>query len=424
MENKIQIYGEPLREVLSQVPKWFYRFGTVIILTVLCLLFLIAYFIKYPDVIVAEVRITSESSPVELVANNPGRIESVHVENGHLVEKGDLIATLSSNAKFQDVLLLDKTLAYFKYNDPDFDLPINLTLGAIQNSYSFFNRKLKEYRLVKEFDPDSIQIALIEVQIEKLNFLLDNQKAQNEAFLDEINLQLIEFERSRKLFQNNVISERKFEEKKLDYLESKRYLLSLKEKISSTNVQINNLEKEKEMLALNRTINIKNLEIELFESQTNLVDAVHNWKIKHLIESPNKGKVVFFDYWSKGQYVKEQEELFNIVPTDSSRIIGRVKMPLKNSGKVKIGQSVIVKLENFPYSEFGSLIGTINSKSLVPKESYYYLEIVFPNGSITTSGKNLPFLQEMEGSAEIITEDLRLSERIFYELNKIVSSFG
>lgn len=41
---------------------------------------------------------------------------------------------------------------------------------------------------------------------------------------------------------------------------------------------------------------------------------------------------------------------------------------------------------------------------------------------ITSYQKQNPFQQEMRGSAEIITEDLRLIERIFYQFREIFKS--
>jgi len=45
----------------------------------------------------------------------------------------------------------------------------------------------------------------------------------------------------------------------------------------------------------------------------------------------------------------------------------------------------------------------------------------FPNGLMTTYGNELPFHQEMYATAEIITEDMRLLERLFMPLKKIFS---
>jgi hypothetical protein len=85
---------------------------------------------------------------------------------------------------------------------------------------------------------------------------------------------------------------------------------------------------------------------------------------------------------------------------------------MENSGKVKTGQKVNIKLANFPYTEFGMLTGKVKSISLVPDQGKYFVEIELTNGLKTNYNKQLPFFQEMTGTAEIITEDMRLIERI------------
>ncbi len=51
----------------------------------------------------------------------------------------------------------------------------------------------------------------------------------------------------------------------------------------------------------------------------------------------------------------------------------------------------------------------------------YRIKIKLPTGLKTNYDKTLPFRTEMEGSLEIITEDLRLLERTFYGFRKILN---
>ncbi len=46
--------------------------------------------------------------------------------------------------------------------------------------------------------------------------------------------------------------------------------------------------------------------------------------------------------------------------------------------------------------------------------------VSFPNGLTTNYGNNLPFSQNMKGKAEIITQDLRLIERIIFPVKSIL----
>lgn len=52
-------------------------------------------------------------------------------------------------------------------------------------------------------------------------------------------------------------------------------------------------------------------------------------------------------------------------------------------------------------------------------EGMYVVDIALPDGLTTNYGKTLPLTREMKGSAEIITDDLRLLERLIMPLRKI-----
>ena len=50
----------------------------------------------------------------------------------------------------------------------------------------------------------------------------------------------------------------------------------------------------------------------------------------------------------------------------------------------------------------------------------YLIDVELPQELITTYNKTIDFRQEMKGTADIVTEDLRLIERFFYQLRNIV----
>ena len=99
-------------------------------------------------------------------------------------------------------------------------------------------------------------------------------------------------------------------------------------------------------------------------------------------------------------------------------------LPIQGAGKVKIGQRVNARINNFPDQEFGYLIGKVESISSVPTaEGFYVVEIKFPDGMQTNYGKILPITQQMSVSADIITEDIRLIERLFMPIKKMLKKY-
>lgn len=112
--------------------------------------------------------------------------------------------------------------------------------------------------------------------------------------------------------------------------------------------------------------------------------------------------------------------IFTVIPTYSNGFIGKLKAPALNSGKIKIGQTVNIKLANFPDREFGMLVGTVKNISLTPdKDGNLLIDVELPNKLLTTYKKEIQFQQEMSGTADIVTEDLRLIERLLYQFRDV-----
>ena len=97
-------------------------------------------------------------------------------------------------------------------------------------------------------------------------------------------------------------------------------------------------------------------------------------------------------------------------------------MPIAGSGKVKPGLRATIKLDNFPFQQFGILTGRVQNISPVPQKDYYSVEISVNNTFETTYHKTIPFQQEMQGTANIITEDKRVAARIFEKVNDLAKN--
>ena len=146
------------------------------------------------------------------------------------------------------------------------------------------------------------------------------------------------------------------------------------------------------------------------------------WFKTFVLQTPIDGKVTFTNYWSKNQQVKADEVVFTVVPFHESKIIGRVNLPLRGAGKVKPGQQVNIRFDNFPYMEYGIVKGTVKSISLVPSNDNYIAEVELPQNLETNYHIPLVFSQEMKGDAEIITDDLRLIQRFFNPIKSLLKS--
>ncbi|MEX0315616.1 MAG: HlyD family efflux transporter periplasmic adaptor subunit [Allomuricauda sp.] len=158
------------------------------------------------------------------------------------------------------------------------------------------------------------------------------------------------------------------------------------------------------------------------ESLASFNSFSHSESNNNLIKSPISGKITVLDTWYNEQNIAGEKTVFTIVPHDLGEIVGRILLPIKDSEKVKKGQKVVIKIEKYPFEEWGGLQGSIEDISEVPNqgtESFYSLYIKV-NGLTTSLDKQLDFVQEMQGQAEIVTEELSVLERMFYQLKSTI----
>ncbi|HMP30773.1 MAG TPA: HlyD family secretion protein [Saprospiraceae bacterium] len=113
--------------------------------------------------------------------------------------------------------------------------------------------------------------------------------------------------------------------------------------------------------------------------------------------------------------------LFSIIEDDKD-VIAKGYLPEHKSGKVQIGQKAIIKLNSFPEKEYGSITGIVSSISDIPVNENYLITLRLPNGLKTSFKKEFPYKASYNGVCNIVTEDLRLVERLFYEVKSVFAN--
>jgi hypothetical protein len=88
------------------------------------------------------------------------------------------------------------------------------------------------------------------------------------------------------------------------------------------------------------------------------------------------------------------------------------------AGKIKPGQPVRMRLDDFPYKEFGIVSGQVQSVSMVARQGANLVLVDIPYPLTTSFQKQLQFKQDMTGEGRVVTEDIRLLGRILYEIRR------
>jgi multidrug resistance efflux pump len=420
--DDIDIYGEQVREVLNRPPNWLTLMGSSILFVFIAMLGFLSYFVKYPDVLSGKVTITSDIPAINLVVKTNGRIQKLFVSDNSVVFAGQKLALLENTANSNDVYslwaLLNQIDPHFTNNAvPNF--PNYLQLGDIQSLYSNFTKECESLKVYKNSDSKEQQLMAYNKQLNDFQQLLKQYAKQSENLQNELAILNLDVERNTTLFKEGVIAAKELEDKQREPLRLKRQLEDVSIAQSNTQISISNTERNiVELTSINKETG-NQLKIRLFEAYQNLMNKLSEWEQTYVIKAPTEGSLSYFSFWSENQNVKQGDELFTLIPKHQTAIIGKVLLSTQRAGKLRTGQKAIIKLDNFPYAEFGVIEGTVKHISAIPKQNQYAVEIDFSNSLITNTGTAITAKNDIQGSVDIVTEDLRLIERVFYQIRKI-----
>ena len=422
--NTFELRSEEVQDILTKVPHWMIRWGTVLIFAIILLLFFVSWFIKYPDVVNTEIVITTNIPPEKIVSKSSGRIEAILVKDKTIVSKNTTLAIIENTANYKDVFLLKSIMESYNINDPKKEFPFaqlkNTQLGEIESAYAVFQKDYQAQELNHDLQPFAIENRAQvseKIQIKERLDILQQQKVINES---ELQLQKNEVARFEVLFAKGIISAQEMEAKKLNFLQAQKNYRSLLASISQLKSSLIDNTKSSQNSQINSTKEEVNLGRNMAQSFYQLKKVIKDWELTYTLKSSISGTVTFLQVWTENQTINAGDNVFSIIPDAKNGFIGKVKAPALNSGKIKVGQRVNIRLANFPDREFGVLKGKIRNISLVPdKDGNILLDVELPNGLETSYKKQIVFQQEMKGSAEIVTEDLRLIERILYQFKSI-----
>ena len=207
----------------------------------------------------------------------------------------------------------------------------------------------------------------------------------------------------------------------MEFAQAERNYKNFESSISQIRESISNAHRTSKGSEINRVKEEMTLLKNVIQSFNQLKKAIRDWEHQYVLQSNIDGYVSYLNYWNTNQTVDQGDLVFTIIPRENSSFIAKLQAPAQNSGKIEIGQTVNIKIENYPDTEFGVINGTIANISLIPnKDGLYLIDVELPQKLITSYNKEIAFKQEMRGTAEIITEDLRLIERFFYQFKEVL----
>lgn len=429
MEEKedVEIQSEAVRDFLEAIPNWIIRWGILTISLVLIIAFSATWWIQYPTIVVAEFTLSSSNQPKPVIAKVDGRLENIFVVENQKVKAKDILGFIESSANHQEVLKLDQQLRKFDvFVSTNHIENVHLVkidkytrLGENQNQYQEFQRNFVQMvSLFKEHYYQKRKMFL-ETDIAEIERINQHLYDQLKLYSRDVELSDKEYKINEHLLGEKVIARLDLYREESKLIAKKIPIKNIQNTILNNHASVNN--KKREIIELeNNTL----LQKESFIQSLNVLkSAIEQWKSRYVLIAPLDGRINLNTSVQEKQFFRSGTEVL-FVSTQNKSYLGEIKIPQINSGKVKVDQKVLIKLQGFPFEEYGALTGKIVSIAALPSQdaNYFSAIVSLPNGLVTDANKKVAYKTGMKASAEIITEDMRLIERLFYSIRRTLST--
>ncbi|QQD16195.1 HlyD family secretion protein [Sphingobacterium sp. UDSM-2020] len=412
--------SEYVKDVLSRMPNGAGRYGIWIVCAILSVFFIIMKLINYPEVINGNVEIISKSVPVDIKPAISGRYISL-VEGVNLmkVDSGQILGYIYSPLDFRIAISLKEDLSNLgdskiikKYS--------KIYFADLQSDYNEFKKSFLDQDSYYTLRPDSKQKISYKNQITSLSKTISSKQKEIELIDDQLKLQQKDLDRYKFLFEKSVISSQEFDNVQRNFISSKRDKENLISSLNESKSALLALEGNMNQSQISDNIQTDSRDDALFSAKNKLMANLIKWIDEHVIYAPFSGQLGGFKSLAKWSSITPDDVIYILSPENNEVLYGLATVSNINAGKIKLGQKVNVRLNDFPVSEFGWLKGTLQNISLSKRDNNY-VAIIKLDSFITTYNIKIELKPEISGTAEIITQDYSLLDRLFFGIRKVFS---
>ncbi len=426
--DKQEIRSEEMQEVMYGIPGSFLKWGLFLFFAILAILVAGSWFIKKPEVVTVPVVINTQDPPVALVAKTGGKIERMFVSEGSVIEKDREAALIGNTCNYEDLKRLTQLLLSFgdspdwitvvKYQSP----PPGLLLGEIQADYTRFQKGWKQMKDYLEQAYIPAKLELLEKQIEKKIEYNKELAKQKELLTEDVALAKSNFMKDSLLYKRESysISAKEYDQSRQAYLQKLYSYSTFRASLTNNEADFIRMKESRLDLQVQYEKELRQFVVTMEESLQLLRSSIVGWEEKYLMRSPVTGRVTLTRFRNENQVIKAGETVATVIPDNSTEVIARAVIPASGFGRIETGQEVNIKLSGFPYMQYGVLKGKIYSLSQVPGEDGFIADIELTGGMTSTYREKIRFIHQMDGTADIITEDTRL---IYKFINPLKAMF-
>lgn len=374
-----------------------------------------AYFSKVDEVAVTHGQLIPATQIRPVQALEGGVIRSIYVKEGEQVKQGQVLIEQDPKLSGAEVDRLKQNVNLIRQEIARLDAE---RMGKTQSG-SALQDQLLAARL-QEFDTKAAaaqaeaqrQLAVIgeaKARLAKLQENLGNARAtlKNAA----------EREQSLRAFVNSVVP-------RLDYLNAKDQLTSAQDQVSSIENEMTAQEQSIQQAEQAYQVAVQSADqlgaqrqseilTQLAQRRENLADIEGQLRQAQIreegqtITAPISGKIYNIQISKAERTIEPGEELLSILP-DGQTLVLEVKVLNRDIGFIHEGQRAKIKIDTFPFQEFGTINGEViklSPNSTIDKDlgPVFTAQVKLDRTQINAQGKDVQLVPGMSATAEIVT---------------------
>lgn len=422
--GRLALRSDEVSEIISSKPSFLVRWGITIFFMVLVCIVAACWFIKYPDVLPAKAKLTSINAPKEVKTRIEGKLVNLFAKEDQQVKQHEVLGFIESRADHREVLqlslLVDQLQVQLNNNQThvvqNFKVNDYMHLGEVQQHYQTFIQALNDFTQYLSSGYFVRKKAMLRKDFEYLERQNKNLSLQQVMQEEDLNLQKESFKAQEYLHNEKVISANEFRDEKSKIISKQLSIPQITSSIISN--ESNKHEKQKEILELeNQIAQQKNI---FLQALNTLKAQVDDWKSKYLLVAPVNGKISFATFLQENQQLQSGQTICFIDP-GNSEYYAEIFIPQTNFGKIRKGQKVLLEFPSYPSQEYGKLEGKLDFISNIPTDSGYLAKANLQNGLLTNYDEQLQYRDGLTAQAQIVTKDMRLLDRFYYNLKGMVN---
>ena len=425
-------------EFLPPIGRWT-KFGGLFIVAVVLLAIPISAMTKYKETIKTQATVRPDGELRLVQAATEGRVTQVAVRNNQAVKQGETIATIDDSRLQTQKSQLEDSVQKLRSQL----VQMNAQMNALDNQISAEKDRIQSSVAAAESELDRVRR---EYQDKQVITQAEVQKSESdlEAATSALNAARAKLNRYQNVAKEGAISQDQLQEVQQASLQQQQTVKAAQAKLTSTQAILNpsnaevmsatskiaeakaigaaslaTLNKERQALIQRRIELSQQIDRDTQELRQTKADLQQT-----TITATSNGIISQLNLRNPGQILRPGEQIAQIAPTNSQMVI-KAAVPAKSVGKLELGQTAQMRVSACPYSDYGTLKGTVAAiapDAVAPQAdntntsatntitngrgASFYEVVIEPNETILGKENNQCVVQlGMEGQADIVTKE-------------------